>query len=169
MLTAIFGRSSVGKTTLVRELARREALDGRYCGDIVRSAAAQLGHPIEDLPLDEHARIDAETRGWCVEHPGGLVEGRFLDQVLSTLEIPFCLIEVVASESVRVERWASRLDRPSSLEDVAAFDRNDDAFRVRAYGGRARVAPNFTLDTSSSSLDECLTRLAAWRREPKLD
>lgn len=169
MLIAIFGSSSTGKTTLARALADRTGRDARYCGDIVQAAANGLQLSLNALPAEEHARIDAETLAWSASHDVGIVEGRFLDQVLSPLAKMICLMEIRADAAVRAERWTNRLGRAQDANDIAHFDQNDEAFRVRNYGLRARLTPNVILETSTLSVDECLERLAAWRSEPKPD
>lgn len=169
MLIAIFGGSSTGKTTLARALADRTGQDARYCGDVVRSAADQLHLTLDELPAAEHARIDTETLDWCANHSTGIVEGRFLDQVLSPLAKTFCLVEIRADDAVRADRWANRLERAQDTNDIAGYDQEDEAFRVRAYGMQVRLNPNFILETSTLSVDECLERLSAWLSEPKPD
>jgi cytidylate kinase len=169
VLIAIFGGSSTGKTTLARALADRTGLDARYCGALVRAAEDRLQLSPDALPAAEHDRIDAETLDWSVNQEAGIVEGRFLDHVLSPLKKPICLVEVRAQDSVRADRWATRLGRAQDTNDIAGYEQEDEAFRVRTYGRRARLMPNFILDTSTLSVDACLERLAAWLREPKPD
>jgi cytidylate kinase len=169
MLIALYGGTSTGKTTLVRALVGRKGMQARFCGDVVRNGARRLEVSIEDLPVSEHGKIDAETLDWCHNCGSGLIEGRFLDQVLLSLVAPLMLVQVEASAAARADRFADRVGRAQNMGDIARYDDEDEAFRVRAYGGRARLTAKFVLDTTALSVDECLERILAWQSELKPD
>lgn len=159
MITALFGASCSGKTTLGRRLAADTALPFRSCGDVVKERARHLGIDINDLAAAEHARIDDETRRWCDDNANGIVEGRYLDQVLAKFRDRMDLILLVASVSARAERWAQRTNSTIDEAVVTKSDVDDEAFRVLAYGETARTAPTYTLDTSLTDLEASLRSL----------
>lgn len=159
MLIALFGASSVGKSTLARALSARFQVDLRGCGDIVRERAAAHGGDLAAVSQEEHRQIDDETRVWCQQTGNRIVEGRFLDQVLHGLEVNLILVEITANEQVRMVRWSDRLDSSVSAQDIRSFDQEDAAFRMRAYGEAARLTSNFVLDTSDRTVGSCLEQL----------
>jgi hypothetical protein len=124
----------------------------------VRRLAAERDVPVSALSLSDHAAIDGETVVWSRQAGNRIVEGRFLDQVLVP-SVPHTLIQVVAGREARAERWARRLSKPQSVEDVATFDAEDEAFRVQAYGATARLSPHFTIDTTGRSAEACLEEI----------
>lgn len=165
MLIALFGSSSVGKTTLAQALATQSSVELRGCGDIVRSCAKLRGVPVDAVADGDHRDIDAATREWCAKPGNRIVEGRFLDQVLQSMETPLILIKVVASDEVRGDRWCKRLGQPLEEGQLAAFDDADAAFRLRSYDVTAKLLPDFVLDTSDRSVELCLeelTSLTGW-------
>jgi len=168
MLIALFGPSCVGKTTLARALGEHWGWPTRLCGDVVRQRARAVEVELDSLPLDEHALIDADTRDWCRSRDMGVVEGRFLDQVLASGG-DIALFEIIAEPSVRGIRWSTRLGNGQGLAMVHASDASDEAFRVRAYGGQGRLRPTFQIDTSTRGIDDCLEELKGWRESLKAD
>lgn len=164
MVIGLFGASCTGKTTLARMLAARTGADLRCCGDIVRREAEAKGVQFSDLSLRDHQVIDSATTTWVQGTGERIVEGRFLDQVLhgAAARDGLVLIEIVAKETARAERWASRLGRPQALADVQKYDEEDASFRVQAYGATARLTTNWTVDTTNRSADECLEEIARY-------
>ena len=165
MLIVLFGGSATGKTTLGRALATRTGIDVRHSGEEIRDAARRLCVPFPNLPMEEHARVDQETRAWCVERDEAIVEGRFLDQVLGQSPQDVLAVKVEATMDVRARRSAERAGRGQTVSDIETFDREDDAFRVRAYDAARKLAARFTLDTTALPVDACVERLIAWRSE----
>lgn len=166
MLIALFGKSSSGKTTLARALASSLALPVRGCGDVVRDRAKLRGVVIDELSQGDHDEIDTETRQWCLTQGAKIVEGRYLDQVLSSVKVPIKLVEITASPAVRALRWADRLSHLQTVDDVAIYDAQDDAFRVRSYSDTARLDRNWAIDTSDRSENACLEELKALLSKP---
>jgi hypothetical protein len=89
--------------------------------------------------------------------------------VLSPLTKTICLVKIEADVAVRAERCAARFGSYQSADDVLRYDDDDEAFRVRAYRQQARLKPDFILDTSNRSVDECVERLATWQSGLKPD
>ena len=168
MLIGLFGHSCTGKTTLAQEMAASLNLPLRGCGDVVKSKAMELSVSLDRLPLSEHQTIDEATREWGKRNPRGIVEGRYLDQVLADLDVPLVLVEITAADRDRAERWARRRDVPVGDIQVAEYDRADEAFRAAAYTGVVRIEPSLTISTSGETVDQCLKELVTFREKLKL-
>lgn len=161
MITALFGASCSGKTTLGRRLAADANRPFRSCGDVAKERARHLNVEINALSSAEHQRIDDETRVWCRENVSGVVEGRYLDQVLVEHLDRVDLILLVASPAERAVRWAKRTGSAIDEALVARSDQDDEAFRQRSYGQTPRLTPAYTLDTSAADLETSLQLVQA--------
>jgi cytidylate kinase len=152
MILAIYGRSAVGKTTVAEIMGARLLMPVRHCGLALRAAAAEAGKSIADVDSKIHTRVDSETVQWCQRYAsaGGIVEGRFLDDVLGDTG-NICFVAMTAALQERAARLQSRLGRASSVADVTAVDNADDLFRWSMYGVRPRAAASLTIDTTEGS------------------
>ncbi len=172
LVLAIYGRSCTGKSTVTRIVAERYALRVRLCGDLVRRAAEDLGVDIDALPDNQHREIDSQTVDWVCDAEGWcLVEGRYLDQVLASVESAVCLVCFEASVEARAARWQEKTGRPHMVGDVERLDAADDAFRQRMYKGSRALAPCLTIDTTHLTSEECANclMLKTEAREPRHD
>jgi cytidylate kinase len=155
MIVALYGGTGCGKTTLARVAAGALDIPVRHCGNEIRDALEAAGSDAV-LSADRiHRSVDEQTQRWCGQINGdALVDGRFLDQVLSGLP-NIVFIEVVATEEVRVRRLAERLGRQVDGAEIRAADEEDDLFRRRMYSGASRAAGARMIDTSGGSAREC--------------
>ncbi len=160
-MIALVGPSCVGKTTIGLELSAATKVRIRRCGDQVRSEAQLLGVPIDELPDELHEMVDAETREWAVALQMGVVEGRYLDYVLATLVAPPRLVRLTATDDVRCERWRLRTGDRFSLDDLQKVDEADGALAGRIYAASSRLLPSFRIDTSSTSVSDCVGQIRA--------
>jgi cytidylate kinase len=154
VIFAIFGATLVGKSVVATMLANRLALTVRHCGDEVREAATVLNCSVSDLPMNSHERIDNETLQW-VRGRHCIVEGRYLDHVLTDARDPVFLVELRASLKER-ERRAQATGSPGAVGNVHSSDEADDAFRERCYGASHRVQPQMMLETTNLSVETCV-------------
>lgn len=154
MKLVFFGPSCVGKSTLARMLSDDFGVPYRSCGELVKEAALLLGCSIEQLPKDVHDQIDGETKSWVCEESSCIVEGRFLDQVLSGQcpDLIFILVDATLEE--RLHRWENKSGRRRTSGDLKAIDQEDERFRIKVYDCAA-VIPDITIDTSNSSPEAC--------------
>ena len=159
MITALFGASCTGKTTIARALAVELKLPLRSCGDAVRSRARDLSIPWFNLPDEQHRAVDEETRTWCASTQPCIVEGRFLDSVLVPLQDDTVLIQLLASKATRCARWASRAGGPCRPEEIDAHDEADRRFRMRMYDSREIFLPALVINTSRGSIRACAQRV----------
>jgi cytidylate kinase len=160
MIFALVGPSACGKTTHAQLAAEKLAVPVRHCGNEVREAAAAKGCSISTCDDDIHKQVDQQTIDWC-EGLGdtiGVVEGRFLDQVLSGLP-NIVFIQIAASDEQRAERLSERRGCMITEADVRAIDHEDDMFRQRMYSA-APIAPKaYVIDTSGGTAPECVQNL----------
>lgn len=152
MIIAIFGRSSTGKTTIVRSLAQRfPDMPIRHCGEETRLLAKQKGLKIDDLTASDHQSIDVVTRAWVGLQDHCIVEGRYLASVLlGRSGVLFVRLE--ASENDRIARWQAR---HGTVINLGEADAAEDAFCDTQYP-LARSVPTLTLNTSGLSVAECV-------------
>lgn len=158
MIIGIFGGSCVGKSSTARLLARRRGLPLRSCGSPVREAADSLNVGLDEVPDAVHRAIDEQTVAWSLNNQPCLVEGRFLDHVLADLPVKPFLIELSTTMGTRQARACSRAGHVVSIEELEFWDRADLKFRKRMYLG-PRLGPNLSIDTSTSTVQECVDRL----------
>ena len=163
MIIGIFGPSSTGKTTLSKLIAERLGWPLRSCGEMVKARCRILRVPIDALPADEHCAIDQDTINWVRNlQTQGIVEGRFLDQVLVPVVGLVTLVELHASRTVRLERWQLRIDGKFDFEILDRMDAADGQFRGAMYDGAAPITERQCFDTSRSSPEECAEWLNSW-------
>lgn len=164
VILGIYGRSCTGKTTVAKVLAETLACPVRYCGELVRAAAKQTGLDVDNLPDDSHRQIDEQTCTWAfTPRSSSIVEGRYLDYVLSPGATTLCLVRLEASLETRLLRWQEKTDTMCSVTDFTRLDSTEDAFRFRLYQRRRPLMPSTTIDTTYSTPDEiaqCLIRMA---------
>jgi cytidylate kinase len=159
MIICIFGFSCVGKSSSATLLANVLCLPLRSCGSAVLAAAHSLGLDIKDLPDDGHRTVDAETVDWARKSGTCIVEGRFLDQVLFGVTEPIFSIQLMANADVRLRRACGRAGHAITMEDLERIDRADREFRSRIYDGRNVIAPSLSVDTSESTVEECVNQI----------
>ncbi len=155
-IVALFGPSFVGKTAVAEVVASQLGRGVRKCGDIFKERATALGVAVEALPLEEHRRIDEETRAAC--SVGGsplVVEGRYLDAVLA-LHPNVVIVRLVCSLQERARRLARRssITVAAAAEELQGRDREDERMRALLFGLSIAMAETSTLDTSSSTIDQ---------------
>jgi cytidylate kinase len=155
MIVAFFGPSCVEKTTIALAAQDRLALPLRSCGAVVVERAARLGVPFTELRDEEHAAVDANTLSWVAGHQSCLVEGRFLDAVLSPVAGRTILVRVEARLEDRCRRWAARRI-PLTSAELDRLDGVDLTFRARLYDGSQRIQPVLTLSSSELSVEACV-------------
>jgi cytidylate kinase len=163
MILCFYGRSLAGKTTLARQLATGSNVPLRCCGDEVRKKAIELKVGIGQVPNEEHFAVDQATRTWVSGNQPCIVEGRFLDAVLSVhKQKDTQFIEVTASQDVRLQRAIARgeLDSESFTADsLKQRDLSDVAFRSRLFPNFVEITPAMSIDTSKSTIKECTQRI----------
>jgi len=159
MIVCIFGLSCVGKSSAASLMANELGLPLRSCGSAVLAAASSLGLDIKDLPDSGHRMVDAETVAWALKLGSCIVEGRFLDHVLFGLPEPTFSIQLTANADVRLRRACGRAGHAITMEDLESIDRADREFRRRLYDERKVIAPSLSVDTSESTVEECVNQL----------
>lgn len=149
MIIALYGASCTGKSTIANSIIAGRNLPIRRCGDEVRDLAAGRNLQPDQLPLDGHREIDALSVAWVREHATAtaIIEGRFLDSVLSPVADLIKLIHVSAARDIRAERWEARRPGIVGQDEVARQDSADEAFREWAYSGMARLLADMNAET----------------------
>jgi cytidylate kinase len=137
----------------------------RTCGTEIRNAAKKLGIELADLPDEVHQQVDSETVSWARQHPFSIVEGRFLDQVLSGAELPLLAVFLTASHSARLQRACGRSGKVITGEALDKEDADDKSFRKRVYGQSSLLHPFLPVDTSKITVRECVNRIKAAIRD----
>lgn len=159
---AIFGKSCVGKSVVAEELAITLKLPVRHCGDAVKSRALELGVDVAALPLTEHQAIDQETRTLAEASAEGLIiEGNFLDAVLEG--IPSVLfVHLTCEDSTRTQRYIRRSNYQASEQDLNLRDASDAANWKRLYKPPTEIIHELTIDTTNTTVDEVVIKVAEW-------
>lgn len=158
MIIAIYGGSNTGKTTIAKLLQGMTGLELRSCGDIVKHTAAQAEIDVGQVPDDMHRSIDHDTWTWVDGKEKGIVEGRFLDQVLSPSDQHVVFVKLMAGDAARADRATIRRGSPISVGDIQSMDDEDGKFRERMYKGQA-AQPAIVLDTTDLSKEACASEL----------
>ncbi|ADO00762.1 cytidylate kinase-related protein [Citrifermentans bemidjiense Bem] len=156
MIISFFGSSCTGKSTLARPLAKYLGLPLRSCGEEIKQRAKAIGSSIDDMPISEHLLIDEETIKWASDNCCCIIEGRYLNYVLSSHKHGIILVQLTASATARRNRMALRVGKEVSLDEICEIDRKDQAFRVLNYKSLLPLDPTFTIDTSLLTVNECL-------------
>jgi len=148
---ALFGLPAVGKTTTAKKLADLIHAKTRHCGDIVKAKAKELGVGLDGLSLQEHRKIDADTRNIVASAREPLVvEGRFLSEVLAGLP-NVVLVNLICSEEERARRQSTRRATGGSLREQ---DVSCGKLRDTLYGDVPKAAVSAILiNTDGHDID----------------
>lgn len=165
MILAVFGPSAVGKTTVAKILADQLQLPIRHCGLAVHAKALEMGIAVGQVGVDLHKNIDAETLRWCDQHSltGGIIEGRFLDYVLSG-RADVLFVSLIAERTERSRRLKERIGYTPSADKILAADADDDAFRSAMYGS-ATDRDLLVLDTTEGAANLWAEKLEQYARQ----
>jgi len=167
MIVALFGPSCTGKTTIAQRVMSELGLPLRSCGEAVKLKAGVLGLPLTELSDDEHRRIDDETRRWALANSPCLVEGRYLDRVLSPIASRVTLVRLDARNA---DREARRTPPDRVPLTITEEDLQDSLFGARMYNSMNQLAPQLILDSSELTVGVCVQRvialIAALRKAP---
>jgi cytidylate kinase len=155
MIIAIVGTSCTGKTSIAVPLAEELGFVLRSCGEEIKRKAKELNVAINELPDDIHSAIDGETIAWIQANADCIVEGRFLDFVLSPIRAQVILIRLTASDTERCARMQKRGLIDFTTMDLCNLDEIDETFRTRHYKGILQAESSITIDTSSLSAIKC--------------
>ena len=156
---ALFGSSCSGKTVIAKALSVRLSLPLRHCGDCVRATANSIGKAIDELSLDNHRDVDAETIKWTQKNAPCIVEGRFLDFVFAN-EIPSSyMVLIFASSEVKLNRLVNRHKRHATVDDTDLADAMDANFRARMYADRLPIRPIAKINNSDRSVESCVQEI----------
>ncbi len=149
LVIGLYGESCAGKTSVAKRVARRLKIKIRHCGEIVKARAKQLGVEVEDLPKEEHRRIDQETRKLVKSADRLIIEGRFLNQVLKGLP-NVILIKLTCDRTERLRREAERKGKVQTDSQEGRRDRANPLYRRQTSGAEAR----FTIRTGKLTISE---------------
>jgi adenylate kinase family enzyme len=133
MIVAIYGPSSVGKTTVASRVAAEFKLPLRSCGRVVRDRAKSLGIELKVLPDAVHQEIDQETVTWAMTHQPCLIEGRFLNLVLAGVDSSAIFIRLTASDIQRQLRACNSGRTGITIDDLQRTDAADLCFIKRMF------------------------------------
>lgn len=159
MKIVIFGSSCTGKTTIAAPLAKELGFKIRSCGEEIKKKAKELNVKIDDLTNEVHHTIDNETVQWVISNDNCIVEGRFLDSVLSIISDRIFLIKLTATDAERCDRMKSRGYTEFTTEDLCTIDKLDRNFRNEHYKYSYGMTPVLVIDTSSLSVELCLNQI----------
>lgn len=159
MKVAIYGSSSTGKTTIAVSLARELEFDLRSCGEEIKKKAKKLNVRIDDITDKVHRTIDNETVQWVKSNDNCIVEGRFLDSVLSEVSDSIFLVKLTATDKERCERMKKRGHTNCTTDDLSEIDKFDGKFRKEHYICSKCIVPVLTIDTSSFSVEQCINQI----------
>jgi hypothetical protein len=166
MILALFGPSCSGKTTIARHASARLNIGARFCGEAAKLRARLLDISVGSLSDDEHRAVDEETRRWALASDPCIVEGRYLDYVLSMIRQKVTLVRLDATVSDRNIRRGPA-DRALTIPEDEP-DLSDATFCARVYSSSSRIKPDFVLNTSELSVDVCVQRVISVMRGPAL-
>jgi len=156
MVIAIFGRSSVGKSAVATILGAHLGVPVRHCGESVKEYARQHNRSASQLANADHQIIDDATRRIAATTDRLIIEGTFLDSVLT--EVPgVILVRLLCSETERQLRFAGR---GSGGDDAfRARDADDDMLRSRLYVESRNSPTPIDIDTSGLTADDVAHRI----------
>ena len=155
---AIVGGSATGKSAVARALAAAKALALRNCGEEVKKVARLCGISVDNVSEVCHREIDAESQRFVMQSGPVLLEGRFLRYVLSAFPEALMVIELTANIEIRRDRWASRVNRSVTLEEVLSSDGSDVEFTSRMYAGLDPL-PSYTINTSKLTVKQVVSKI----------
>lgn len=164
MIIALCGQSLSGKSTIGNALGARLGFPPiRSCGEVVKNRACELNLSLEGLPVHEHLEIDAETIRWSEKQSGlAIVEGRYLDYVLSRARADIQLIELVSDGMAREQRWARRIGRKLSSGERKVKDAADRDFVAMMYAESPPLVPTLQVDTTVADVAKCVSEILDW-------
>jgi len=127
----------------------------RRCGNEVRIAAARHNIAAEALSLEHHREIDAASVAWVRENASlpGIIEGRFLDHVLSEVLPLVRLINVTVPPEIRAARWVERRPGICGDDEVKRQDDADERFRAWAYPGLVRATARDVIEATGDNCE----------------
>jgi cytidylate kinase len=161
VIIAIYGKSCVGKSTTANALGQLYRIEVRKCGELVKSRAIQLGIDPEQLSHDDHKAIDEETQRLATAGRSVIVEGVFLDRVLSAGTPNLISVELTCSEDERSRRFAQKYAHAKL--DLKQRDVVDCKTAAGLYSSpEAKMQPNVTIDTTSLSPSGVVGALVRW-------
>jgi hypothetical protein len=134
------------------------SMSTRFCGEAVKIKAKLLNVSIDSLPDAEHLAVDEETRRWARANDPGIVEGRYLDYVLSGVRPEITLVRLDATTSDRSIRRGQGTDRALTIHEDE-LDLADATFCARVYSSSSQSRPDFVLNSSELSVEECVQRV----------
>ena len=161
MKIVILGASCTGKTSIAVPLAEQLGLNLRSCGEAIKAKAKDMGIPIDRFSSQMHSSVDKETLRWVESHDNCVVEGRFLDLVLSEISGSPLFIRLVASTLERSQRMQKRTGIVVSIEDIHKLDDADQLFRISHYGEISIPEKLIIFDTSNYLGPECVNHIKA--------
>jgi cold shock CspA family protein len=118
------------------------------------------------LPMEEHRKIDAETREMAGRDERLMIfESSLMDAVLGDVPGVFW-VRLHADDATRSARWTRRKEdgggRTRQLgESVAARDAEDAALRAKLYRSAKGVTPAMEIDTSGQNAADVAGRIWA--------
>lgn len=165
MMIAIFGGSCTGKTVIATELAQQTNLPLRNCGQEIKSLAKQKGVSLNNLPMEIHQYVDRETIEFSLRTLDCIVEGRYLNFVLSDFPLPIFSVELITDQDKRLERFAKRIGSHNISQSlIDQEDACDDKFKTEMYKDICPLKPNIVINNSRVSITECADQINLWRR-----
>lgn len=160
MIIALYGSTCVGKSSIAKELSALLPCNIRGCGGEVFAFANSAGIAPDDLSDADHREIDRRTLELCNEEKSMMiVEGRFLQYVLSSCKTKIILIELHATADVRTKRLLGRNRSYSTANRVEDIDRADEGFCLRLYDGVSPSEAHFSLDTSTLQVSDYTNKI----------
>ena len=169
LIIAIYGNSCTGKTTIAKLLSEKYNLPSRLCGESVREESKKLKISIDQLSSESHEKIDSQTVKWVEEVKSpSVVEGRFLDSVLSDTNASIKLVHIHATDDIRRQRLERRTNITQDLSSITQSDLEDCKFRKKMYNPDNISISDFSFDVTDLKPDECVDQiLHALKIRPK--
>ncbi len=171
-IIAIYGGTCSLKTEVSRELSRLTGFKVVNRGELATTRAKYLRLlTAGQLPIEEHRKIDAETREMAGRDERLMIfESSLMDAVLGDVPGVFW-VRLYADDETRSARWTRRKEdgggRTRQLgESVAARDAEDAGLRVQLYrSATSGVKPATEIDTSGQNAADVAGRIwAAFER-----
>jgi cytidylate kinase len=158
MVIALFGPTCVGKSTVAAALGLELGIAVRHCGEAVKAYARMHRTEVPNLKLTDHRIIDQETVRMAERSIEGLVvEGTFLDIVLSSASLKVRFVRLSCSDPERLRRFIERSH--ATEEAFRAKDVADERLRQDLYTGCPRANAIVEMDTTGLSGIEAAERL----------
>ena len=134
-------------------LAEKHNCVTRHCGNVIRDVARLSGADISLLGQDVHERVDSETIQWVQEQQcPKVVEGRYLNYVLSYCQDGLVLVRFETDIEARVQRWAGSADDNDGATTLLRSDASDAEFCIRQYPRIKPLEAHHSIDTTSLSV-----------------